>query len=171
MRSPRINKSQSHGLLQQHTPDAGNETGEEASAKVKVSNSSHTLGLKLASQQQEHAVSPAAKKSIFGVFGRSRKASEKENPSSQSPGPPGGTGEGENSDSKPFNDEASESAIQAPQAAPLVTEGTDFPEHECTDDTEEDCDLQRRGSSASSAEGISTPGKETYLSFTGLLVL
>jgi hypothetical protein len=157
--------------LQQHTPDAGNETGEEASAKVKVSNSSHTLGLKLASQQQEHAVSPAAKKSIFGVFGRSRKASEKENPSSQSPGPPGGTGEGENSDSKPFNDEASESAIQAPQAAPLVTEGTDFPEHECTDDTEEDCDLQRRGSSASSAEGISTPGKETYLSFTGLLVL
>ncbi len=161
MRSPRINKSQSHGLLQQHTPDAGNETGEEASAKVKVSNSSHTLGSKLACQQQEHAVSPAAKKSIFGVFGRSRKASEKENPSSQSPGPPGGTGEGENSDSKPFNDEASESAIQAPQAAPLVTEGTDFPEHECTDDTEEDCDLQRRGSSASSAEGISTPGKET----------
>jgi cytoskeletal protein RodZ len=161
VRSPRINKSQSHGLLQQHTPDAVKETGEEASAKVKVSTSSHTLGSKLASQQEEHAVSPAAKKSIFGVFGRSRKASEKENPSSQSPGPPGGTGEGANSDSKPSNDGASESAIQAPQAAPHETEGTDFPEHECTDDTEEDCDLQRRGSSASSAEGISTPGKET----------
>ena len=158
MRSPRINKSQSHGLLQQHTPDAVKETGEEASAKVKVSTSSDTLGSKLAPQQEEHATSPAAKKSIFGVFGRSRKASEKENPSSQSPGPPGGTGEGANSDSKVSNDEASESAIQAPQAAPHETVGT---EHERTDDTEEDCDLQRRGSSASSAEGISTPGKET----------
>ena len=147
--------------MQQHTPDAVKETGEEVSAKVKVSKSSHALGSKLAPQQEDHAVSPAAKKSIFGVFGRSRKTSEKENPSSQSPGPPGGTGEGANSDSKLSNDEAGESAIQAPQAAPHETEGTDFPEHERTDDTEEDCDLQRRGSSASSAGGISTPGKET----------
>jgi len=145
--------------LQQHTPDAVKEMGQEASAKVKLSTSSDTLGSKLAPQQEEHATSPAAKKSIFGVFGRSRKASEKENPISQSPAPlPGGTGEGANSDSKVSNDEASESAIQALQAAPHETVGT---EHERTDDTEEDCDLQRRGSSASSAEGTSTPGKET----------